>query len=64
MKKAAAAATDIRQQIPDAKVETMELDLSRLTSVQEFAMAYRKRHQTLNLLINNAGIMFPPIAKQ
>ncbi|ACA99476.1 MULTISPECIES: oxidoreductase [Cyanophyceae] len=63
MDKAAAAATEIRQQIPDANVETMALDLSQLASVKEFATAYRQRHQTLNLLINNAGIMFPPYSQ-
>ncbi|MBV5260778.1 SDR family NAD(P)-dependent oxidoreductase [Synechococcus moorigangaii CMS01] len=61
--KAAAAITQIRQQVLNANLEAMQLDLSQLASVREFATAYRQRHQTLNLLINNAGIMFPPYSQ-
>ena len=38
----------------------MALDLSSLKSVRAFAAAFKKKHKTLDLLINNAGIMMPP----
>ena len=40
----------------------MALDLGSLKSVRAFAAAYKKRHATLDLLINNAGIMMPPFS--
>jgi len=45
---------------PKAKVECMTLDLSSLKSVRAFVAAFKKKHKTLDLLINNAGIMMPP----
>uniref|UniRef100_A0AAV1TNF2 WW domain-containing oxidoreductase n=1 Tax=Peronospora matthiolae TaxID=2874970 RepID=A0AAV1TNF2_9STRA len=38
-------------------VEFMKLDVSDLTSVQEFSNEFKSRHNRLDLLINNAGIM-------
>jgi NAD(P)-dependent dehydrogenase (short-subunit alcohol dehydrogenase family) len=36
------------------------LDLSRLAAVHDFAASFKAEHGTLDLLINNAGIMAPP----
>ena len=47
---------------PDAVVECLPLDLGSLKSVRAFAKAYTRRHQKLDLLINNAGIMMPPFS--
>ncbi len=58
--KAEAAKATILAQHPKASVECMTLDLGSLKSVRAFAAAYKKRHATLDLLINNAGIMMPP----
>jgi NAD(P)-dependent dehydrogenase (short-subunit alcohol dehydrogenase family) len=58
--KADAAKARIVAQLRGAKVECMALDLGSLKSVRAFAAAYAKRHQKLDLLINNAGIMMPP----
>jgi NAD(P)-dependent dehydrogenase (short-subunit alcohol dehydrogenase family) len=58
--KAEAAKATILAQHPKARVECMTLDLGSLKSVRAFAAAYKKRHATLDLLINNAGIMMPP----
>ena len=58
--KAEAAQAAILAQHPKASVECMKLDLGSLKSVRAFAAAYKKRHATLDLLINNAGIMMPP----
>jgi NAD(P)-dependent dehydrogenase (short-subunit alcohol dehydrogenase family) len=58
--KAKAARQQILAAHPKATVECMTLDLSSLKSVRAFAMAFKKKHKTLDLLINNAGIMMPP----
>lgn len=51
---------DILKETPNAKIEIMELDLSSLASVRNFAAEYNSLGLPLNLLINNAGIMAPP----
>ena len=50
-----AAAQSIRDRIPHARVSASELDLSDLDSVRAFADRHSKR--TINILINNAGVM-------
>ncbi|GAB2224630.1 hypothetical protein Droror1_Dr00005393 [Drosera rotundifolia] len=47
-------------EIPSAKVDVMELDLSSMESVRRFASEYKSSGRPLNLLINNAGIMAVP----
>ena len=54
------AKQQILAQYPDAKVECIALDLNSLKSVRKFADTYSKKHERLDLLINNAGIMMPP----
>lgn len=43
-----------------ASLEILPLDLSSLASVREAAAAFRAKHARLDLLINNAGVMWPP----
>ena len=43
-----------------AEPELEELDLASLTSVQAFAERFKQKHDGLDLLINNAGVMAPP----
>ncbi|KAF3775479.1 Short-chain dehydrogenase [Nymphaea thermarum] len=50
----------IVEQVADAKIEVMELDLSSLTSVRSFAATFLSSNKPLNLLINNAGIYGVP----
>ncbi|XP_074303906.1 short-chain dehydrogenase TIC 32, chloroplastic-like isoform X2 [Silene latifolia] len=50
----------ILEEIPTAKIDVMELDLSSLASVEKFASEYKSLSFPLNLLINNAGIMAVP----
>ncbi|CAI9092262.1 OLC1v1027456C2 [Oldenlandia corymbosa var. corymbosa] len=50
----------IRKQIPNAKVDALELDLSSIASVAAFASNFKGLGLPLNLLINNAGIMATP----
>ena len=63
MDKGKEAADKIRQAHPEAQLEPMKLDLASLTSVREFAQAYKDEHSKLDLLINNAGVMVPPYGK-
>ncbi|KAJ6764362.1 RETINOL DEHYDROGENASE [Salix koriyanagi] len=59
-----AAGRDVKdaivKEIPAAKVDFMELDLSSLASVRKFASDFNSSGRPLNLLINNAGIMATP----
>ncbi|WOG85827.1 hypothetical protein DCAR_0105020 [Daucus carota subsp. sativus] len=51
---------EILKEIPNAKIDVMELDLSSLASVKKFASDYNSSALPLNLLINNAGVMATP----
>lgn len=55
------AAARIRRAVRGADVEFAALDLADLASVREFAEAYRA--DTLDLLINNAGVMALPYGR-
>jgi NAD(P)-dependent dehydrogenase (short-subunit alcohol dehydrogenase family) len=50
----------IQEQVPGAKVEFHSLNLADLGSVRQFAQEVSARFQTIDLLINNAGIMGIP----
>ncbi|KAL7147445.1 hypothetical protein ABFS83_06G107900 [Erythranthe nasuta] len=50
----------IVKEIPSAKVDAMELDLTSLASVRKFASDFSSSGRPLNILINNAGVMTPP----
>ncbi|KAH1115529.1 hypothetical protein J1N35_008907 [Gossypium stocksii] len=50
----------ILKEIPSAKIDVMELDLSSMASVRKFASQYQSSNLPLNLLINNAGVMATP----
>ncbi|GLU21117.1 hypothetical protein SLE2022_372790 [Rubroshorea leprosula] len=58
------AGSDVKEaivkEIPSAKVDVMELDLSSFESVRKFASEYNSSDRPLNLLINNAGIAGTP----
>ena len=60
MTKAETARSAILAQHPTAKVTCMPLDLSSLKSVRAFAAEFTARFDSIDLLINNAGIMMPP----
>lgn len=60
--RALAAKTQIETAVPGANLSIIQLDLSSLASVREFAAAFRAAHDSLDLLILNAGIMAPPYA--
>jgi len=54
------ALQNIRRQFPDAAIAYDTLDLANLASVAEFAKRYAAAHASLDLLVNNAGVMALP----
>lgn len=60
LEKGQAALDEIVARIGDARLELMELDLASVASIRSFAESYRSRHETLDMLINNAGVMAVP----
>lgn len=60
LEKAEQAKAQMMAEVPDAALAVMHLDLSELGSVRSFAQKFLQDYSQLNLLINNAGIMFPP----
>ncbi|MGA5546173.1 SDR family NAD(P)-dependent oxidoreductase [Mycobacterium sp. NPDC051198] len=58
--KGEAAAEWISRSVPDADLELQRLDLGSLASVREAADEIRTKHERIDLLINNAGVMTPP----
>jgi NAD(P)-dependent dehydrogenase (short-subunit alcohol dehydrogenase family) len=61
--KAVAAVDQIRASAPDAAVELVALDLASQASVRAAAGQITAAHQSIDLLINNAGVMGIPEAK-
>ena len=62
-KKAAAAVDEIRASVPDAALELVALDLASQASVRAAAEQIMAAHKSIDLLINNAGVMGIPEAK-
>ncbi|PCJ45952.1 MAG: short-chain dehydrogenase [Moraxellaceae bacterium] len=58
--KAKAAIAAIKSEIPSAKLEFLSLDLASQASVKIAAKEFLTNHNTLDLLINNAGVMWLP----
>ena len=63
IQKAETARKEILEKVPGAGLEILQLDLGDLSSVRAFAKAYTDKYDSLDLLINNAGIMIPPFSK-
>ncbi|MBT2560232.1 SDR family NAD(P)-dependent oxidoreductase [Pedobacter sp. ISL-68] len=59
--KAKSAIVEIEKQPTSGKLEAAQLDLSSLSSVSHFAQVFKEKGISLHLLINNAGIMNPPL---
>lgn len=59
-KKADEALARIEQDAPGANVDVISLDLANLQDVQRAANEVKVGYSRVDILINNAGIMFPP----
>ncbi|KAK4153793.1 hypothetical protein C8A00DRAFT_15019 [Chaetomidium leptoderma] len=57
VQKAEAAAADIREQVPDAPIQILELDLASFASVKKAAATGLATSARLDILMLNAGIM-------
>jgi NAD(P)-dependent dehydrogenase (short-subunit alcohol dehydrogenase family) len=58
--KAEAAKQAMLREVPEGRLECVDLDLSNLQSVRAVAEAFVSRGEALDLLVNNAGIMAIP----
>jgi NAD(P)-dependent dehydrogenase (short-subunit alcohol dehydrogenase family) len=57
------AAGRIARQVPGALTDVVRLDLASLASVRKAADRIRSGYGRLDLLINNAGLMMPPLGR-
>ncbi len=60
MNKGKQAETEILSETPNAQLDVMQMDLSDLDSVRDFAQKFKDKYKKLDVLINNAGVMTPP----
>lgn len=60
LEKGKRAEQEIKQRCKSADVTLMKLDISDLDSVRLFADEFLKKYSKLDLLLNNAGIMWTP----
>lgn len=58
--KGAEAVASIQTKIPSANIVFEQVDLASLQSVAEFSTRLRRQRHSVDLLINNAGVMSPP----
>lgn len=58
--KGANAIMRIRSEAPTAKIQFEQVDLANLKSIKDFCERIRNQRNSLDLLINNAGVMVPP----
>ncbi|CAN5911972.1 SDR family NAD(P)-dependent oxidoreductase [soil metagenome] len=58
--KATRAMAELRAELPEASVELVELDLASLASVRAAADTVLAAHDTVDVLVNNAGLMAVP----
>ncbi len=63
LEKGERAKNKIIADFPTSKVTIMYLDLANLSTVHTFTSDFKKKYNTLDILINNAGVMIPPYKK-
>lgn len=61
--KGEAAAARIVAATPGATVSVQQLDLGSLASIRTAAEALRSAHVRIDLLVNNAGVMYTPLSR-
>lgn len=62
--KGTAAVDEIRRRVPQARVSFEALDLASLDSVEALVARVGRTHPSIDLLVNNAGVMTPPQRQQ
>lgn len=60
LEKGEAAREWISRSVPEADLQLQRLDLGSLASVRDAADELKDKHDRIDLLINNAGVMTPP----
>lgn len=63
LSKGESAKKDILKEVSKADLEVMKIDLSKFSSVRDFAEKFKSKFEKLDVLINNAGVMMPPYTK-
>jgi len=58
--KIAAALATLREQRPEATFDSLEVDLASLSNIADATKTFIDRGQSVDLLINNAGVMMCP----
>jgi NAD(P)-dependent dehydrogenase (short-subunit alcohol dehydrogenase family) len=61
--KGEAAKKELLRLFPESIIEVLCLDLASLSSVRDFVQSFSQQFDSLDLLINNAGVMVPPYSK-
>ncbi|WP_281615966.1 oxidoreductase [Flammeovirga sp. SubArs3] len=59
LKKGQAAINEILKETPNASLDLMQLDLSDINTIKQFAIELKAKYSQLHTLINNAGVMMP-----
>jgi len=62
-KKGQLAVDEIRSEFPESPIEFIQLDLASLDNIAEFSKTVREKFDSLDFLINNAGVMATPLGK-
>ncbi len=60
LEKGEKARKEILKDNPGSSIELGELNLSDLSSIKQFAIDFKSKHDRLDILLNNAGIMMTP----
>lgn len=63
MAKARAALSQIQDELPNARANPAWLDLASLASIREFAAGFSEVHSRLDVLVNNAAILWGPYSR-
>lgn len=63
LSKGLAAQEQLQAEVPDADTCIVSLDLASLQSIHQCVRDFKKDHDSLDILINNAGIMAPPLTR-
>lgn len=60
LKKGEIALSEIKKEIPEAKLYLIELNLANMKSVENFSKNFLEKYNRLDVLMNNAGVMQTP----